>query len=207
MHAYLVDNDQYFPTHTGYSTLAGPTGTESTWGSDVFGFKHEPGIVGVRPLNEYTDNPQITECPSDAGDSWPGNSIENTYKAYGSSYLTAFNAPLFGVGRVTSAYDSSDPDPALRPMNIDQNSFTVRVGSATWTYRAGPLSEKIILGDWNWHQNRPVTSSQTLWHGNAGGDRRLNMQFADGHAEFFSFPAAYESGVYGNQPDPDNGFW
>ena len=201
-YAYLTDNDQYFPTHTGYSTFAGPTGTESTWGSDVYGFTHEPGIIGERPLNEYTNNPQITQCPSDGGDAWLGNSVTNTYEAYGSSYLIAFNAPLFGIGRVTSQHESSDPDPSLRPMNTDQTSFNIRLGPSTWRYDAGPLSTKIILGDWNWHQNRPTTTAETLWHGNAGGDRRLNMLFGDGHAEFFAFPEEYESGAWGHQPDP-----
>ncbi|MEO0476972.1 MAG: hypothetical protein AAF085_13520, partial [Planctomycetota bacterium] len=115
---------------------------------------------------------------------------------------TAFNAPLFGIGRVTSSDDKSDPDPALRPMNIDKKQFNVRVGSSTWSYPAGSLSNKIVLGDWNWHQNRPATSEQTLWHSKVGGGRSLNMLFGDGHAEFYTFSEEYESGAWGNQPDP-----
>lgn len=200
-YAYLTDNDQYFPTQVDWSTYAGPKGTSSEYRSDQYGFKYEAGIVGERPLNEYIETPEVTRCPSDRGDTlFPD--VASTYESYGTSYLTQWGSN-FSVLRVTSQFERDDPVRQNRPMNIDSGVFW-HGGS---TYKVGPLSTKIVLADWNWHANRPLTDERTLWHTDLGEPRRLNTLFADGHAEFFRFPDVFETIPNGSRPDPSNGYW
>ncbi len=59
-------------------------------------------------MNEYVGNEMdgtsvdITECPSDLGDSFPSynGSITNCYKYYGTSYLPQWNSNAFRVQKV-----------------------------------------------------------------------------------------------------------
>jgi prepilin-type processing-associated H-X9-DG protein len=83
----------------------------------------------------------------------------------------------------------------------------------------GDMTTKIVLGDWNWHPNRPLSNARTQWHGTAKR-RQMNMLFADGHAELFTFPDEYEQSPNVDsydydpknpgadvKPDPARGYW
>ena len=41
------------------------------------------------------------------------------------------------------------------------------------------------------HENRDINSLKTAWH-NIRGQRRNNILFGDGHAEFYKFPKEFE---------------
>lgn len=212
MMGFVADNKGFFVSHNHWSTWAGPTGSSTFYTSDLYGFDYEPGILGVRPLNEYTQNPDITACPSDAGE--PGDSSvvganNSTYDAYGTSYIIQWADGLggdyFGVGSV-SGMSTDHPDLRLRTMHIDQTRFIDNLG---FSYGGGSLSEKLVFGEWNWHANRPPDAPNTQWHNAGGSTRKMNTAFADGHAEFFAFSQAYETSASNAQqtPEPGSGLW
>jgi prepilin-type processing-associated H-X9-DG protein len=87
----------------------------------------------------------------------------------------------------------------------------------------GDMSTKIVLGDWCWHPNRRLSSPQTSWHFPNDKHRKMNMLFADGHAQLFEFPPSHEEAPIkdsfywdpehpentdtGIPPDPSRGYW
>ncbi len=200
MQMYAAESQGWFPTHNNWGNCFGKKGSVTTYDDPGYtGFAGEPGIVGERPLNHYLNAPEVCGCPDDLGDTFPGYpGQQSCFDAYGTSYLIEWQGNSFGVQHVTSH------PPGRIPMKVG--------GGGDW-------SLKIILGDWNWHANRPISDSRTLWHAN-GNQRRVNMLFADGHAEFLLFLAVYDQapmtsswdwdpnfpGV-GVAPDPARGYW
>ena len=100
--------------------------------------------------------------------------------SYGTSYLAQWNGTNFGVARVTGSTTAN----VLRTSDL--------------TFSA---SSKILFGDWNWHPNRQTLVLEGQWH-NYGGRNRYNMGYADGHAEFYEFPAGFATLPAGTGADP-----
>ena len=69
----------------------------------------------------------------------------------------------------------------------------------------GSLDHKLLFSEWNWHGNRRPDAPNIQWHNPGGSTRQMNTQFADGHAEFYSFSTYYESvrGRTGRSPELD----
>ena len=191
--AYANDNKGAYPCHSNWANCMGKKGTTLIYDSaDYTGFEGEPGVTAVRPLDPYLPSPEVFHCPDDKGD--PYKNVANCFDAYGTSYLLPFKLDLFGVRHVTA-----------QPTGIGPRRAGLR----------GPASTKIILGDFTWHPNRRLTDGRTVWHGQShpAKERRMNMLFLDGHAELFTFPAAFED-VFdwtlpaANAPaDPSRGYW
>jgi prepilin-type processing-associated H-X9-DG protein len=199
---YANDNKGSYPQHFHWGDLLGKRGKTMNYDVGPSGFVDEPGVVRERPLNRYLGTPEVCRCPDDKGDThaaW-GMDVESCFDAYGTSYLVQWQISAFAVQYVTG--DAQGPVPR-KPMRAGQGG--------------GRLSQKIVMGDWNWHANRPVSHPRTLWH-DLGKQRRFNMLFGDGHAEAFHFPAEYEqhpivnsydNPQYGGlvEPNPSRGFW
>ena len=132
-------------------------------------------------MNSFLDDTgKVAECPSDLGDPFQ-NAIDNCFEDIGSSYLVQWNTNAFAVLKVT------DSNANELPSILDWEE---------------PV-KKIVIGDWVWHGNRPLSNTSTRWHDQK--KRKFNMLFADGHVEYFTFPLAIEGGIGG--PNPNNGFY
>ena len=193
--SYTNDNKGWYPVHTNWGNVVGKKGRDTRYddGAGFTGFADEPGIIRERPLNRYLGAAEVCRCPADIGDTLQPD-VDNCFEFFGTSYLVQWKYDVFGVANVTS-----DTDQTRKPMRMGQ-------------FKESP--KKIVIGDWNWHVNRPLTSRQTVWHRNGTTlQRRFNMLFADGHAEAYLFPIEYEQppvninaeGVA--PPDPGRGFW
>jgi prepilin-type N-terminal cleavage/methylation domain-containing protein len=183
---YQNDNKGYFPVHGYWGDMMGKKARLPNYDAAApigpTGFESEAGVQTVRPLNPYLIVPEVMHCPADIGDSFVPESI-TCFDDYGTSYLVQYKFDAFGVQAVTSD---------------------------TMPMKAGQVNaRKIILGDWNWHANRPMTISRTLWHRNykPGDQRRQNMLFGDGHAEEFAFPPDYDLRPGDFPVDRDSAFW
>ena len=131
-----------------------------------------------RPLNAYLTAPELSQCPSDKGDPLVGTA--NCYEAYGTSYLPQWNG------------------------NNYRTAFTVAKTNPKRLADIPRTENKLVVSDWVWHGNRPLTSAQTQWH--TPSSRRFNTLFADGHAVFYEFPIAIESWINA-APDPNFDWW
>jgi prepilin-type processing-associated H-X9-DG protein len=196
---YVSENRGNYPTRNNWGNCFGQKGLTTRYDDPGFtGFANDPGTIGERPLDHYLQSADVCRCPDDNGD-YLNPTVTSCFDDYGTSYLINWYLNPFGVLHVTGD-----------------------LGNARPLFQAGMhgvMTIKIVLGDWNWHANRPITDARTNWHSFKGSQRRLNMLFADGHAEFFSFPSTYEqpplngSGDWnpvtntGVAPDPMRGFW
>ncbi len=199
---YVNDNRGSMPVHGNWGDMMGKKGTSDYYeeaAGKFTGLEGDAGIVRVRPLNRYLGVARVFECPMDIGDTLVATT-KNCFDTYGQSYLVQWNGNPFGVLHVTGPYPSTRP-----PMKHGY---------------AGDMAKKIIMGDWNWHSNRPLSVPRTLWHGGTNpNERRMNMLMGDWHAEDFLFPPAYDKAPMnasydwdpktnaGFKPDVVNGFW
>ena len=171
-HMYGDEFDDSMPVHYNWSTICGNIGTSGRYASSSWDYDS-------RPLNLYIDR-LTSYCPSDLGDSYydtrPPES-ESAYKEYGTSYLVQWRYDGMGVSRAT------DNTGALKLISFD----------------ASP-SNKLLIADWPWHYNRPLTAPKTWWHSEYL--RLFNAAFADGHAESVDFPYSPYP-----RPNPDNEYW
>jgi prepilin-type N-terminal cleavage/methylation domain-containing protein/prepilin-type processing-associated H-X9-DG protein len=205
LHTYAAENRGWYPVHSNWGNCFGKRGTMNVYDSASFtGFAGEAGISEERPLNRYFGTPEVFECPSDQGDPyWPG--VSSCYEAFGASYLIAWAGNSFGVEHVTTYYTTMWYNPRS-PWKIG---------------RAGDMTTKVVLADWNWHPNRALSQPRTLWHSTFGSSQRvMNTLFADGHAAAFTFPASHDKAPNldsydwdpatpqsGVAPDPSRGYW
>lgn len=215
--AYAGEHKGSFPYHEFWYNQSGKRGNTTALGLGAFdpvektGLRGEPGVLVERPLNSHLGNQGgVSACPADRGDA-KKDGVDSCFNAYGTSYQIQWNAggniANFGVVPVTGGADllpagGRKLDVANRP--AAKLGSPIRFGGKV--YR-GEWSKKIILGDFNWHGNRPITDKRVLWHRASNPNvRQQNMLFADGHAEFFTFPRNY-----GSQFLPvdvgRNGFW
>ncbi|MCM8535168.1 MAG: hypothetical protein NE334_04460 [Lentisphaeraceae bacterium] len=103
---------------------------------------------------------------------------KTAYEIYGSSYQIQHDRTQFGTQHVSHG---------KRPPHFQ--SFE-------------KISQKVVLGDFNWHMNRSMEDPRSWWH--SSSKRRVNMLFLDGHSELFTFPLTFG---YGNPVDLDNNGW
>lgn len=198
--AFAAENKQDMPTHDSWSNWVGTAGDTNLYASNLSGFKHD-GVPKVRPINEYIEHPELSECPSDIGD--PLQRIDSAYEAYGNSYLIQWGGPNFGVAAVSGRPGATGRHAAL---NLDSGVY---YDGASNTQPAGPLAQKLLFSEWNWHANRRADAPNIQWHNPGGSTRQMNTQFGDGHAEYYSFSSYYEalSRNVGRSPDMQDNLW
>jgi len=121
-----------------------------------------------RPLNFYSA-PAVYQCPRDKGDSHAG--LNNVWEAFGNSYIVQYAVDSFRIKYITTRLAPGHGPP-------------VKIGAI------GRTENKILAGDWPLHANRLITDKRTHWH-TRGEKRAFNIVFADGHAQFFTFPKTY----------------
>jgi len=226
---YTVDNKGSYPWHEFWYNQIGKKGNLAEFGIaedpdiDMTGLRSDPGIIAERPLNAYVaQNATVASCPSDVGDA-KKPSVTSCFEAYGTSFQIQWNAPTntsppgdsdFGVVPVTGA-SSISTGARVYNLSYPAAKFGCAILFNGVNYR-GDWSKKIIMGDFNWQSNRPLTGARVLWHKpNKRNVRQQNMLFADGHAEFFTFPASYDNPASYTAPDGislpvdqnANGFW
>jgi prepilin-type N-terminal cleavage/methylation domain-containing protein len=173
-HMYADDFDNGMPVHYNWSTVSGNLGTSGLYAANRYGFDD-------RPLNTYLLTPEVSRCPSDLGDSLQAPSITNCYEAYGTSYLVQWNGNYFGVAAATRSTRS-----------IKMNEYDVSPHN------------KMLISDWAWHGNRPLSRPRTRWHSEYL--RLYGTAFLDGHGEALDFPITIESEIW-RRPDPTRDFW
>jgi len=192
---YVDDNKDLFPVYRDWATWGGSAGSNNLslpW-QPATGLKLHGGGESPtnRPLNQYLQNVEICRCPADKGDplwpAWKGT----CFQGWGNSYLMQWYYDAFGVERV-----GGEANPQMTATASPPNKGTrVAIKSAT----------KIILGDWNWYNQRPLTWPNVIWH-NARGKRALPLLFGDNHTENWAFPPDYEN-AGDSKPDINGRFW
>ena len=132
-------------------------------------FPNNPGWHPTnRPLNAYSA-PAVFRCPRDKGDSHAG--LSSVWTAFGNSYIVQYAVNSFRIKYLTTKLAPGHGPP-------------VRMNAIART------ENKIISSDWPLHANRLVTDRRTQWH-TSSAKRAFNIVFADGHAEFYTFPKTY----------------
>jgi len=164
---YADDNRGFYPVHRSWADVGGQ-GPTNPFVTPVYGA--EVGAAN-RPLNKYAINVEIFRCPSDKGDSYWPNDVNNCYDRYGNSYLVEWGQDAFGVQKVTDAVVFGVP---IKDSLIARKPTT-----------------KILMGDWIWHPNRPLNLPQSVWH-NYKGQRRLNILYGDSHVAGSRLPATMD---------------
>src|SRR5260370_6204701 len=94
---YADDNRGFYPVHSGWANVGGQGPTNAFIAA---GYGAEVGATN-RPLNKYALNVEIFRCPSDKGDSYLPNDVNNCYDRYGNSYLVEWGIDAFCVPKVT----------------------------------------------------------------------------------------------------------
>lgn len=224
IHAYTTDNKDDMPSTVSWDTLLGRAGSAvggAARGATVTqtGLQSEVGSNGVllaRPLNEYmNDEAAAAQCPSDRGDSFQPT-IESCFAEYGNSYQLQWNdggggpngfayfgaVPAFGA--IASA---SNPTVIREPPKMNGGIRASHIASGNIDTFNFNWSEKVLLGDFMWHGNRPLTDPKNRWHPlNSDSKRYASLLFGDGHAEYFAFPSDYGPLSYPVDPN-ENGYW
>ncbi len=177
---YTQDSGDYFPTHDEWPTYGGQRGDSSLYSANLYD-------VTNRPLNVYAGNVGVFHCPRDKGDAFYGVST-SCWQAYGTSYLVEFGEDNFRISYVTAKRGGGWGGPP------------VKAGALLRT------ANKILLGDWPMHPNRPLNDRRTQWH-NFGDKRAFDIVFADGHAVYCTFPPTYTAADQGMPGDPNYLWW
>jgi competence protein ComGC len=180
VYLYTEDHEDFFPLVEDWPAFGGQRGSTGVYSSDQYAPTN-------RPLNEYIGHQlDVFHCPRDKGDALNGVSIP-LWEAYGNSYIMQLGADSFRTKYVLAMRDGSYGPP-------------VRVSSITRT------ENKILVSEWPFHANRPLTDRRTQWH-NRGSKRAFNIHFADSHAEYFTFPATYTASDEFVPPNPAFLWW
>lgn len=197
LHMYIDDHKDLFPVYRDWATWGGAAGSNTIlnpWqsGSGLYlhGARENPTN---RPLNIYLKNVEICRCPADKGDplwpEWKGT----CYQGWGNSYLMQWYYDCEAVERVGGEANLQMTATASPP----NKGSRVAVKPTT----------KIILGDWNWCNQRPLSLANVIWHNANKGKRALPMLFGDNHTENWAFPPGYEQAGYSTAPDINSRFW
>ncbi|MFM1767862.1 MAG: hypothetical protein RJA22_391 [Verrucomicrobiota bacterium] len=177
---YAEDNDATLPTVEDYPAIGGSRGTSIIYSSDLY----DPTN---RPLNPYVGFALgVFRCPRDKGDAL--TTIDTPlWQAYGNSYIMQCADDSYRIKYVTALRNGSYGPP-------------VKLSSLVRT------DNKILVGDWPLHANRPINDKRTQWH-SSGKKRSFCIVFADSHAEFFSFPTNYSTLDAYEKGDPNYLWW
>jgi prepilin-type N-terminal cleavage/methylation domain-containing protein len=213
---YLAENKGIYPHHEFWYNLSGKRGNLARYGIAPFppvdqtGLRGEENTLVERPLNVYlAQSAAVSSCPADRGDARrPG--VDSCFDAYGTSYMTQWrdgsSVAAFGVVPVTGGSVVNPNGGRIFDLSRPAARFGSGIRFNGQVYK-GSWTTKILLGDFNWHGNRPITDARVLWHRPAKrNQRQQNMLFADGHAEFFTFPPSYGDHALPVAPAL-NGFW
>lgn len=177
-HLYTDDYNVY-PVVVDWPLYGGQLGTSSSYSANLYGFKD-------RPLNTMAPSVNVFCCPRDKGDTLTDTSIP-LFIAYGNSYVMQTGEDSFRIKYLLSLANGTY-GPPVKPSAITRTD------------------NKIIAGEWPLHPNRPLNDKRTQWH-NHGEKRAFNVVFADGHAEYYIFPASFVVGDAGMLGDPSYTWW
>jgi len=131
------------------------------------------------------------QCPADRGD--PNYSCSNCFQGYGNSYCPEHTVDAWRV-----AHTTADSDPGWSGGGVPITESQIAISSAN----------KILQGDWEWeNQSYNLSITSGAWWHNYQNQRRFNMLFADGHVEFYLFPASTPIFQFGPPPDPTFLYW
>jgi prepilin-type N-terminal cleavage/methylation domain-containing protein len=150
-----------------------------------------------KPLYSYQKTPEIFRCPADRGDMagtrFVGINATNCYEQYGTSYLMEWAIDFMRTKRLFG--NLAAPRSAYDGQSMKTSEIAVKAVN------------KLVLGDWIWHQNRGWVESRSVWH-NYRGKSLVVMLFGDGHASAYRFPTRPENDPYWNvTPSPTNEWW
>lgn len=178
-HLYTEDFNNTYPLVFDWPEFGGQLGASSAYSANLCGPTN-------RPLNVYAPSVNVFCCPRDKGDSLNGIN-DSCWVAYGNSYLMQLAESSFRIQYIL-AYQNGSYGPPVK------------------TWKITRTDNKILVGDFPLHANRPLTDKRTQWH-NHGQKRAFNVTFADQHSEYFTFPPAYGIGDQYVQPDPNFLWW
>jgi prepilin-type N-terminal cleavage/methylation domain-containing protein len=180
VYLYTEDHEDFFPLVEDWPAFGGQRGNSGVYASDQYAPTN-------RPLNDYVGHRlDVFHCPRDKGDALNGVSIP-LWDAYGNSYIMQLGADSFRTKYVLAMRNGTYGPP-------------VRVSSITRT------ENKILVSEWPFHANRPLTDRRTQWH-NRGAKRAFNISFGDSHAEYYTFPRTYGPGEEFVAPNPNYLWW
>jgi prepilin-type N-terminal cleavage/methylation domain-containing protein len=150
-----------------------------------------------KPLYQYEGAQEIFRCPADRGDvdgqRFVGINCTNCYQVYGTSYLIEWSIDFMRVKRVFG--DSGGNPKTYNGQSIKTSEIALSPAN------------KILLGDWIFHENRGWTDPKSVWH-NYKGKSLVSMLFGDGHMEGYQFPTKPETDPFwAVAPNPTNSWW
>jgi prepilin-type N-terminal cleavage/methylation domain-containing protein len=186
-HLYTDDNRETYPLCDDWPASGGKDGRYDRFVA-----------ITNRPLVPYQGSPEIFRCPADRGDIFRETvfgdyKCTNCYAQYGNSYLMEWAIDFARTRRVTGDRNA--------PRGTDYGS-SIKVPEV-----ARSANNKIIQGDWIWHQNRGWENPKSIWH-NFRGKSLVIMAFGDGHASAYKFPIKPTSDPFWSAvPNPANQWW
>jgi len=187
---YYEDMSDFYPAYDNWATWGGDTG------SATLGSIHGGGeLPSKRPLNRYTSNLQLYDCPADHGDALrlANNPGVTCYQAWGNSYLMTWQVDRYRVQHVGG--DS------LAPHGTD---LATPIKGSTVGLKA---VTKLILSDWPWFADRSINDADSAWH-NVRGQPVFPTLFGDTHVQNFRFPNNLTmEGMDGMAPDMNYAWW
>ena len=187
---YASDNGDSYPQIRGWACAGGQKGTYTL---DVFVADSFGTFVTYdkRPLNKYVPAVNTWQCPADRGDANYG--AKNCFLEYGNSYVPEHDVEAWRVQHVTADTEAGYAGTS-KPITVNQLAVST--------------ANKIIQGDWEWeNQAYNINTATSSWWHNYQGQRRFNMLFADGHVEYFLFPADTAAHQFSPLPDPGFLYW
>jgi prepilin-type N-terminal cleavage/methylation domain-containing protein/prepilin-type processing-associated H-X9-DG protein len=173
---YADDNSEFYPQVTDWIGAGGTNGSYNVFVAAT-----------NRPLNKYTHVYELFRCPNDKGDFLNAAPVKNCYLRYGTSYLPQWQHDSFRTRHVLGDVGQARGSDAFLSMKTSEAGLGA--------------SHKFLQGDWAWHANRGNTDTRSIWH-NYKGKSRFNMLFADGHVEFYLFPAPQQMQAWIFDPVP-----
>ena len=185
---YAYENQNSYPNTPAWGAAGG---TDGRYGSFT--------AATNRPLNRYTHNTNVWQCPADKGDIIGAS--DNCFRSFGNSYLDEWADPL---------YTFIDPqDPNVR-YGFRTRAVTAPATGSGVAIKAsqgfGSAANKFVQGDWCWQPNRGVTVPREIWHNYRGRSLSV-MLYMDGHVAAFQFPSGAENWLSFPYPDPTFLWW
>jgi prepilin-type N-terminal cleavage/methylation domain-containing protein/prepilin-type processing-associated H-X9-DG protein len=174
-----TDDFNLYPVAADWPLFGGQLGASNSYSANLYG-------PDKRPLNRYAPSVNVFSCPRDKGDTLT-DTWGPLWIAYGNSYVMQTGEDSFRIKYLISLANGSY-GPPVRATSINRQD------------------NKILLGDWPMHPNRPLADKRTQWH-NHGEKRAFNIAFADGHALYYTFPATWGMGDQWVAGDPSYEWW
>ena len=180
---YAADNNEFYPQHRGWADVGGQKGkyTDAQLGNPTYFPETEPAD---RPLNRYSSQ-DVFCCPADHGDDYQNIPqiillVDNCFICYGTSYQVQM-MDNWGIMHVTATIPGTPGTGYMAQTPLKESLVA-----------AGGATDKIFIGDWIWHPNRPMDSAKqsqrSVWHNNKG-QRFVNLLFGDSHVKTTLLPA------------------